>query len=309
MENNLSDALKMSAAIMIFVLALSAAMMAFSRVKKGSDQVFKIHESLKTYYNTDKILLNGNEYDVETTRIVGVENIIPTMYSYYDEGITILFYSANYSNGVLSNIKPIPLYYTDALDVKLKKAKLAIKIGSGETATNTRFIYGLDLLDEQIREEPWRGTKQTAMNFIRDIVNGYTKDNHYQVMQHYHISRPLIGSQNQYINQSESLTKYVVNALYTNPPYLGEQGKIDKPLINSKGRFIERVGQYNSKANFEIIQNENNGYSDYTGSTEDKTIKSTSDSETVDEFSNGETLENTTNEVKKVIQYIYIGES
>lgn len=108
---NAADALKMAAAVLIFVLALSITINAFGEVRQ-----------------TSQILLNYNdrEYDytyVEdngtTQRIVSAETIVPSIYRAYKENFKIIFKT---STGELEIYKKnnIPICYID-----LEKESLA----------------------------------------------------------------------------------------------------------------------------------------------------------------------------------------
>lgn len=96
MENAV-DALKMAAAVMIFVLALSISITAFSEARIASTTLLD--------YTDREFFLGKEDYYNSTTkkRTVGIETIIPAIYkAYYDESYKIRFY---YNDG-----NPIELY-------------------------------------------------------------------------------------------------------------------------------------------------------------------------------------------------------
>lgn len=88
MENAI-DALKIAAAVLVFVLALSITINAFGEVRQASQVILdsKDREYDYTYVEENKDA-SGN---VVTTRIVGVETIIPSIYKAYKENYKIRF--------------------------------------------------------------------------------------------------------------------------------------------------------------------------------------------------------------------------
>ena len=75
---NATDALKMAFAVVVFVMALTIAVMMFSQLNQVSKLVVSSSDITKYYeYKIAK--------DEEQTRIVGLETIIPTLYKYYKE--------------------------------------------------------------------------------------------------------------------------------------------------------------------------------------------------------------------------------
>ena len=81
---NATDALKMAFAVVVFVMALTIAVMMFSQLNQVSKLVVSSSDITKYYeYKIAK--------DEEQTRIVGLETIIPTLYKYYKENYTVLF--------------------------------------------------------------------------------------------------------------------------------------------------------------------------------------------------------------------------
>lgn len=87
---NAADALKMAGSLLLFILALSLAILAFSQARETIDVVLKntdreyltIEGDSRFYY-----LANSND----TKRYVGKETIIPTLYRAYKESYKIIF--------------------------------------------------------------------------------------------------------------------------------------------------------------------------------------------------------------------------
>lgn len=74
------DALKMSASVMAFVIALAIVFSMFSQARAVSDYV--LNRTDNTFYDT---YIDPNESYTGEGRIVGLETVIPTLYRYYRE--------------------------------------------------------------------------------------------------------------------------------------------------------------------------------------------------------------------------------
>ena len=87
---NAADALKMAGSVLLFVIALSVAILAFSLAREAIDAVLKYsdRESL-TIANDDRFYYLANSSD--TKRYVGKETIIPAIYRAYKENFKIVF--------------------------------------------------------------------------------------------------------------------------------------------------------------------------------------------------------------------------
>lgn len=82
---NVADALKMAAGVLVFVMALGIAISSFSEAKQTADVLIQYNDR---EYSTQYAQDTGN-----TNRIVGVETIIPTIYRAYKEKYKIVFYN------------------------------------------------------------------------------------------------------------------------------------------------------------------------------------------------------------------------
>lgn len=80
---NAADALKMAAAVLIFVLALSISINAFGEVRKTSKIILDYNDREYDYTYVEE---NGG-----TKRIVGLETIVPSIYKAYKENYKIVF--------------------------------------------------------------------------------------------------------------------------------------------------------------------------------------------------------------------------
>ncbi len=106
---NAAEALKMAAAVLIFVLALSIAINSFSEARIASQ---KILDSRDREYDYSYVKNNGG-----TERLVGAESIVPTIYKAYKENYKIVFdgvfrdgiYKKKNENGEFTPIHSIDL--------------------------------------------------------------------------------------------------------------------------------------------------------------------------------------------------------
>lgn len=97
---NAADALKMAAAVLIFVLAISIAILSFGQVRQTADTVLN-------YKDRETEYIDGNYYYKAsgTERSVSLETVIPTVFRAYLENYKIVFKGLN--------IKPIYITYVD----------------------------------------------------------------------------------------------------------------------------------------------------------------------------------------------------
>lgn len=272
---NASDALKMAAAVLIFVGALTLAIFGFTKAREAATAIL-IKSDNQQYYNTENIR-------VSEERVVGIETIIPTLYSYFKEGYTVLFYEGNVDENyeLTGDIKPITLYYTEALPSRLASSKILNKedIRYQETyngANYPRAIYGFDANDEDTRQEPWLHDELHAKMFIKSFISNDPTYSTYDMSRAIKAGNTLIG-----------------NKLTMNFSFHG--GLIDKlgsPLSNATNAlFIERIGTYNMVTSVDEVAN---------------TFNTINDSSVI-EFSNNEVIQNDEGIQKRVIQYVYIG--
>ena len=86
---NAAEALKMAAAVLIFVVALTVAINSFGQARQTAQLIldYTDREYDYTYVEENK----DSNGDVMTERIVGLESIIPTIYKAYRENFKIVF--------------------------------------------------------------------------------------------------------------------------------------------------------------------------------------------------------------------------
>ena len=131
---NAAEALKMAAAVLIFVLALSISINSFSEVRQTSQTILNYRDR---EYETTYVEDNGS-----TERLVGAETIIPSIYKIYQENYKIIF-----------NIKSTGYLY--------KK-----KITEGENKGQDEEINYIDLQKEVL------GNESQKQRFIQAILYG-----------------------------------------------------------------------------------------------------------------------------------------
>ena len=268
---NATDALKMAAAVLIFVGALSFAIMGFTRAQQTATTILEKSDN-QEYYSTENVRVSNN-------RLVGIETIIPTLYSYFKEGYTVLFYTgtANANHDLTGDIKPLTLYYSESLPSRLALSTITNQTDTSYMVTYngknySRAIYGIDANDEDTRQEPWLHDELHAKMFIQSLINNTPSTSTYDM------SRPKSVYVNKLQNNKLTLNFDNFNGL-TRTLGTGSLSKATDAL------FIERIGVYN------LVTNEGN----------------TSDDSSVIEFSNNEIMQNEEGTQKRVIQYIYIG--
>lgn len=86
---NATDALKMAFAVFIFVIAIAITVNVFGVIRNTSDVVTKASDKTNFYEYVDE---NG---DSKGERIVGVETIIPMLYRYTNEALSIIIKDRN----------------------------------------------------------------------------------------------------------------------------------------------------------------------------------------------------------------------
>ena len=292
MENAV-EALKMGFAVLVLIAALSLAIFSFTKVRETTDAITS-GADIKEYYKQLSLEDTGvSSNNALSSRIVGVETIIPTLYRYYKENYTILFYvgyNYNEDNGTFSSIVPMTLYYSEANKSYLQNSTLTVDSISSN-GNNDGAIYGFDIQDEQIRREPWSANQETSYNFIKEFVNGINGDKGTK----YYSSRMA--------NVSNRTNKNTYGQDSNYGPYYQLNFKFGTALSDSNGligagqnyKFIERYGEYN----YENITNtdDTNGYNVISNITE-----------SYDELDNGEIVVNNKGTTKRVIQYILIKE-
>ena len=124
---NLTEALKMAFAIMMFILALTLSLSSFSQAREAIDAIITMRDREKEYTYVETS-------DTFQTRIVGIETIIPTIYTAYKENYMIEFYESDGVTPIIlykdvddtGNEDPTDVYYIDLEREKFGNASDAI---------------------------------------------------------------------------------------------------------------------------------------------------------------------------------------
>lgn len=280
---NITEALKMAAAILLFVGALSLTIATFTKVRQTSSAVMENSEKNISFYDN---------IDYSSEKIVGLETVITNCYLYYKNYNTILFYTGHLdSDNKLVIDKKMPLFNTESLPVdddKTGKKKINSNLlinNIDGTDLSRREIYGLDINDERSRKEPWIGTDLKNRDFITSFLKAEKTEG-------YSWSRTALNTSN-----IVSDHKLFFSFLYTN--YTNGRNFYTENS-NSNMKFVERIGTY--KYNYKNDEeNSDTKRSSNLSTTMQQYVDN--DNQVVATLENNE--ENT--QVKKVIQYIYIG--
>ena len=167
---NASEALKMAATVLVFVVALSITVMMFTQINQVSKAILYGVDETKYY---DYIETN------KKYRIVGLETIIPTLYKYDKEKYTVLFLDESGNPLTLYETKSNPKNW---LGVKRNNVtgkveeypnvvnKYYRNVSNNKTTEKT--ICAFDLDDEIIRNEPWTATPKDRKNNLDAFLNG-----------------------------------------------------------------------------------------------------------------------------------------
>ena len=211
---NVTDALKMAGAMLIFVGAITITIIVFSKARDASTEIMAQADRNKTFYNLDNINLTSE-------REVGVDTIISNIYSYYQTQNTLLFYTGSLdSGGNLISITPMSLYVSEAFPNTLAKSSLVIE--------HTSNIFGLDINDEAIREEQWVNGETRRKQFVDLLLN---RDND-----------TVEWMRNNRSDPKSIFNSSIDRAISFNYLFDGESSFLD---LKDEARFIERVGEYN----------------------------------------------------------------
>lgn len=175
---NATDALKMAASVLMFIMALSVAIVSFGNVRKTADAILDIRDRETEY-------IDGNFYykeSKENARTVGLETVIPTIYRVYFENYRIVF----------ENLDDEPLYTNkkdkDNGDRKSLDLSYETNIINGQDTSKIKLllnaiVYGIN---EEYKEEY---TNLYGRNVELPSESLYTRlqkkiNNGYQIVEH-----------------------------------------------------------------------------------------------------------------------------
>mgnify|MGYP005770393375 FL=1 len=138
MENAV-DALKIAGSVLLFVMAISVAILSFGQVRQVSDVILD-------YRDRETVYIDGNYYYEAsgTERSVGLETIIPTIYRAYFENYKIVFDENLLGDPIytitLNNTTQIPKY---TLDLETNEDSGNINIVLANDEQKLEFLCGI----------------------------------------------------------------------------------------------------------------------------------------------------------------------
>ena len=129
---NAAEALKMAGAVLLFVLALSVAIISFGQARETADTILDYRDREVQYIEGEEYMDYFYYKATGTERVVGLETVIPTIYRAYIENYKIVFdgldepiYTLNLSGGKTINKYTIDLETTQTGQVKVNNVSLA----------------------------------------------------------------------------------------------------------------------------------------------------------------------------------------
>ena len=137
MENS-AEALKLAGFTLLFVAALSIAMMTIMQAKRTSEQI--ITYSDKTNYSST--IQENNNYE-NGNRIVSVYDIIPTLYRYNQEKYIVLFFNTDGS--------PLEVFEGD-LNTNNKNVSISYLNGELEAYKDAKWLTSTTTVKQHVGE-------------------------------------------------------------------------------------------------------------------------------------------------------------
>jgi len=149
---NVADALKLAGSVLIFVMALSVAILAFTQAREGIDMILKysdreyytIKDDSRFYYLSSGLKNSDNTQRYE--RYVGKETIIPAIYRAYKENFKIIF---NFSDSSVYLYRDKTKLAPNNIFTKIDLAQEGLGIGSDLDSRVFLYfiIYGTNALN------------------------------------------------------------------------------------------------------------------------------------------------------------------
>ena len=284
---NVTDALKMAGAMLIFVGAITITIFVFSKAREASTEIMAQYDRNKTFYNLDNI-------NFTSEREVGVDAVISNLYSYYQTQNTIVFYTGKVDStgrlidgsneGEVNTVNKMSLYQTKASENTLKKSSLVI--------AESQNVFGLDINDEAIREEQWVNGEERRKQFVDLLIN---HDN------------GTLG----WMERNSTDPRSIFNTSRPRSILFNYDGVTSDSFVNigkRNAKFIERIGEYNRDLETSDDIDETTGNvertdeGDIVGEFDGLVV----DSSVIKFKETDETIDNSNGDKKKIIEYIYI---
>ena len=129
---NAAEALKMAGAVLLFVLALSVAIVSFGQARETADTILDYRDREVKYIDGEEYIDYFYYKSTGTERTVGLETVIPTIYRAYIENYKIVFeglegpvYTLNLSGGKTIDKYTIDLETTKTGEIEINNVSLA----------------------------------------------------------------------------------------------------------------------------------------------------------------------------------------
>lgn len=204
---NAAEALKMSAAVLIFIIAIATSFSIFGTAKQTSDSIITMRDK-QAYlesaevdngilYTSSTAIKSGNVNGVNTNgdRLVKKEDVYSTIYRYAKEkyGVTIMNTSGEIYVRFDSNTENVMRQYGNIKDLTgyltILKKNLKTNYISGNvnlTKTELKNLYTITTLNKENGKykttcgAPWYGNNEEIQKRINVNINGGTYENNGQ---------------------------------------------------------------------------------------------------------------------------------
>lgn len=159
------QAITMAFAVLVFVIALSLAMLLIKQATNTSEILVQ-YSDLTAFY--DNIQLDNNNGITETERVVGLDTVIPTLYRYYKENFCVKIYDGS---------KLLQIF-----DVNIETNLRSAIINTNASSTSDKValkrddalkkIYNDDSKPYCLFGAPWLGSTETIKQRIDFFIHG-----------------------------------------------------------------------------------------------------------------------------------------
>ena len=175
MENGV-EALKIASGMLIFVLALTITISAFTSASQAITRILTAKESEEYVKDADGNYINYVNYEGET-REVGVETIIPTIYRAYKENFAIYFYNSDGTSfklyekdGQIVNYVDLEKEVHTSPESAIQNINELLENGLYETLANNTFT---ERLGEYYMDDVTGETDTAEVNKVKKRVIAY----------------------------------------------------------------------------------------------------------------------------------------
>lgn len=165
---NVTRAIIMAFSMLIFVIGFSYSMYLINRLTTTSNTLLS-SVTTTNYYDNIKVSKNN----ATTTREVGIDAVISTLYRYYKENYAVKIYDdASHSNELIQ-------VFDMNLEGKMPNAYKGYSGNNKELESLSNSIYADDTNRAYLFQAPWTGNPEdtkTRIDFFLNGTKGYIKD-------------------------------------------------------------------------------------------------------------------------------------